>query len=55
MNFWWKCNSVTKKIPLWAVGLGAGILFLAIGIADGELERLYRKAVMVCLECIGIG
>jgi len=44
-----------RKIPLWALGLGAGILFLVIGIADGELARMYRKAVMICLECIGIG
>lgn len=55
MSFWQKCNSMVRKIPLWAVGLGAGVLFLAIGIGDGELARMYRKAVMVCLECIGIG
>lgn len=55
MNFWQKCNSMLRKIPLWAVGFGAGVLFLVIGTAGGELERMYRKAVMVCLECIGIG
>ena len=55
MDFWQKCSNMAKKIPLWAVGLGAGILFLMIGTADGELMRMYRKAVMVCLECIGIG
>lgn len=32
----------------------AGVL-IAAGIAGGDVELLFRKAVFVCLECIGIG
>lgn len=55
MKFWQKCNSTLRKIPLWTVGLGVGVLFLVIGMADGQLGQMCRKAVMVCLECIGLG
>lgn len=44
-----------KKIPLWSIGLLTGIVFLLLGFADGQLTEIYRKAVMICLECIGIG
>jgi hypothetical protein len=33
----------------------AGLLFLAYGLFRGEAEVVLRKAVTVCLECIGIG
>ena len=39
----------------WIVGLAAGVLFLAVGAYGGQLEDMYRKAIMICLECIGIG
>ena len=32
-----------------------GVAFVAIGIYRGEVETVLRKAVMICLECIGIG
>ena len=34
----------------WIIGTLAGIAFLVIGIAQDQ-----QKAVMICLECIGIG
>ena len=43
------------KNKLWIPILVLGVLFLALGIADGQLKDVYRKAVMICLECIGIG
>lgn len=55
MTFWQKKNRWTKKPPLWAVGLCLGIFFLSLGINDGDLTAMYKKAVMICLECIGIG
>lgn len=55
MNFWQKWNSVTKRIPAWGVGVGIGVLFLMIGAYEEQLKDLYQKAVMICLECIGIG
>lgn len=32
-----------------------GIVFLAVGIFRGEMDIVLRKAVNICLECIGIG
>ena len=39
----------------WLLGVLAGILFLGIGAAQGQLEVIWKKAVIICLECIGIG
>lgn len=54
MSFWRNWNK-GKRMPLWAVGLGIGVLFLVVGGMGGQLGDIYRKAVMICLECIGIG
>lgn len=54
MTFWQKMSDVIKQ-NLWAVGLIVGVLFLGIGIYEEQLTDMYRKAVMICLECIGIG
>jgi hypothetical protein len=32
-----------------------GLVLLVIGLAQGDAEQVFRKAVFVCLECIGIG
>lgn len=32
----------------------AGVM-IAAGTQSGELETVFRKATMICLECIGIG
>ena len=37
------------------IALGMGILFLAVGLFRGEHLLILKKAVMICLECIGIG
>ncbi len=50
MNFW-RNNSRFA----WAGGLLAGVLFLGIGAAQGQLSVIWKKAVMICLECIGLG
>ncbi|MBQ7359310.1 MAG: hypothetical protein IJW63_04345 [Lachnospiraceae bacterium] len=44
-----------KKLPFWTIGLGLGVICLGIGIWQEQLIDIYRKAVMICLECIGIG
>jgi hypothetical protein len=35
--------------------LAAGLSLAGLGIWRGELNEIMRKAVVVCLECIGIG
>lgn len=32
-----------------------GIAFVILGVYRGEVETVLRKAVNICLECIGIG
>ncbi len=39
----------------WLFGMLAGFLFLGIGAVQGQFAVIFRKAVMICLECIGIG
>jgi hypothetical protein len=46
---------VMKKIPKWSIGVALGVVFLVIGIVSGQCAEIFRKAVMICLECIGIG
>lgn len=35
--------------------IAMGILFVVYGIYRGEIDVVLRKAVNICLECIGIG
>lgn len=50
MSFWRGCRR-----RAWLLGTLAGALFLAIGARLGQLDVIWKKAVMICLECIGIG
>jgi hypothetical protein len=42
-----------KVIPLLLVG--AGVVFIVLGVYRGEVAIVFTKAVRICLECIGIG
>lgn len=55
MNFLQKWNNKIKKVPFWGVGVVIGIFFLIMGFFEEQFVDIYRKAVMICLECIGIG
>lgn len=50
MHFW-----KNSRHSSWLWGVLAGILFLAVGAAQGQLAVIWKKAVMICMECIGIG
>lgn len=39
----------------WLLGLLAGILLLGAGAIQGQYTVIFKKAVLICLECIGIG
>ena len=44
-----------KKIPKWSIGVLLGVICLVLGAFGDQFVEIYRKAVMICLECIGIG
>lgn len=47
MRFW--------KSNKWIWGMLAGILFLVAGAGGDHFTLIWKKAVMICMECIGIG
>ena len=40
---------------LQAVLIAISLVAIAAGVLRGELTDIFRKATLVCLECIGIG
>ncbi len=50
MRFW-----KNKSCFRWLCGVFTGIIFLGIGAACGQFNVIWKKAVMICMECIGIG
>lgn len=50
MGIWRSC----KKWG-WLLGVGIGLLFLAAGAHLGQPSVVWQKAVMICMECIGLG
>ncbi len=48
--------SRTKQIRLLQLGLlGAAGLMIFAGLGSGEAEVMFRKAIYICMECIGLG
>jgi hypothetical protein len=48
-------KSAAARIPYrWIIAIAA-LLMVALGVAGGEMVTVFKKAVNVCLECIGIG
>ena len=37
------------------ITLAVAVLFLALGVLRGETQTVFRKAVNICMECIGLG
>ena len=50
MDFWKNCKPHT-----WILGILIGAISLAIGAFQEQFAVIWKKAVMICLECIGIG
>jgi hypothetical protein len=44
----------SKQVLRWGLIGAAGALILA-GLLTGEALEVLRKAILICLECIGIG
>lgn len=43
------------RVPAWAVVFIAAIVLIVLGVAQGEMLDVWRKASLICYECIGIG
>ena len=50
MRFWKNSGKAA-----WVWGTLAGFLLLAIGVVQNDFAAIWQKAVMICMECIGIG
>lgn len=48
-------NKFLHIIPGWLKGTLLGIFFLIMGAYYDQFSDIFRKAIMICLECIGIG
>ncbi len=48
MRFWRKYGAAVLLLAL-------GACFLLLGVRRGEAETVLRKAVNICMECIGLG
>ncbi|WP_312652808.1 CD1871A family CXXC motif-containing protein [Aminipila sp.] len=44
-----------KKNLIGGIFFAIGILFIIIGVVNGESAVVLQKAIRICLECIGIG
>ncbi len=50
MGFWHRCRK-----HLWILGTAAGTALILAGCFMDQFSVIWRKAVLICLECIGIG
>ncbi|MBQ4536939.1 MAG: hypothetical protein II994_04910 [Lachnospiraceae bacterium] len=55
MKYWRKWNRASIEKMMWIPGILLGVIFLLVGIWQEQLQDMYQKAVVICLECIGIG
>ena len=47
--------SFLRKNRSAAAVLLIGLLFVVVGVWRGEVEVVFRKAINICMECIGLG
>lgn len=50
MDFWKDCRRCA-----WVIGALIGMFLLGLGASEGQFNVIWKKAVIICLECIGIG
>lgn len=42
-------------MPAWAIALVLAAALIALGVMQGDALDVWRKASLICYECIGIG
>lgn len=47
------CENV--RMPVWGIGIFIGVVCLGLGAYYEQFGDIFQKAVLICLECIGIG
>lgn len=50
-----KIVRTSRKYLIPLVILLLGLAGIALGVAQGEVYTVLKKATMICLECIGLG
>lgn len=35
--------------------IGVGLVAMIVGVFQGEAQIVFKKATLICLECIGLG
>ena len=44
-----------KRMLLRIALIAAAVVFIIVGVFRGDNDSIFRKAVFICMECIGIG
>ncbi len=44
-----------RRNMIWVALILIGVSFLVLGVWQEETEQIFRKAVNICMECIGLG
>ena len=50
-----KTESKALRYIVPAALLLVGVCFVVYGITDGEAAAVIKKAIAICMECIGLG
>ena len=48
-------GKIVSKFPTWLIGVSVGLVCLGLGGYYEQFSDILQKAVLICLECIGIG
>jgi hypothetical protein len=50
-------EKMKRKVPVWVtlVLILASVACMAFGIYRGEVDTVLKKAINICMECIGLG
>jgi phosphate starvation-inducible membrane PsiE len=50
-----KNNAADHTVSVRIILITAAVLLLTAGVLLGDNAAIFRKAVFICMECIGIG